>query len=116
MRKKHMADGGVAVGHAVGVAEEDEDDKPRRRPQNASSSWLAGALKDLFELEDAVAEQAAAVATGRPNFLKTNRMLRARRRRHPVQYRLMSRKIADVFADPEDAEANAATVEAQLSD
>eukprot|EP00966_Prymnesium_polylepis_P298633 6901148-Prymnesium_polylepis.1 len=28
----------------------------------------------------------------------------------------MSRKIADVFADPEDAEATAATVEAQLSD
>ena len=54
--------------------------------------------------------------TGRPVFfLKTNGMLRGRRGRHPVQRSKLSQKIADVFADAEEAELTAATVEERLN-
>eukprot|EP00966_Prymnesium_polylepis_P057573 1333057-Prymnesium_polylepis.1 len=42
-------------------------------------------------------------------------MLRARRDRHPVQWVKLSQRIADVFADAEDAESTAATVEERLN-
>ena len=44
-------------------------------------------------------------------FLKTNGMLRGRHDCHPVQRSKLSQKIADVFADAEEAELTAATVE-----
>ena len=56
--------------------------------------------------------KALTVVTGKPVFfLKTNGMLRGRRGRHPVQRSKLSQKIADVFADAEEAELTAASVE-----
>ena len=106
-----MAD---AFGVAVGVPEA-QAELPRLRPNDESFSWLAAALKAHFELEDVEAEKALALVTCRPNFLKTNGMLRARRDRHPVQWSKLSQKIADVFAAAEDAESTAATVEERLN-
>ena len=63
-------------------------------------------------IEDAEAEKALTIVTGRPVFfLKTNGMLRGRRDRHPVQRSELSQTISDVFADAEEAELTAATVE-----
>ena len=42
-------------------------------------------------------------------------MLRGRRGRHPVQRSKLSQKVADVFADAEEAELTAATVEERLN-
>ena len=106
-----MAD---AFGVAVGVPES-QAELPRLRPNDESCSWLAAALKAHFELEDVEAEKALALVTCRPNFLKTNGMLRARRDRHPLQWSKLSQKIADVFADAEEAELTAATVEERLN-
>ena len=106
-----MAD---AFGVAVGVPEA-QAELPRLRPNDESCSWLAAALKAHFELEDVEAEKALALVTCRPNFLKTNGMLRAPRDRHPLQWSKLSQKIADVFAAAEDAESTAATVEERLN-
>lgn len=48
-------------------------------------------------------------------FLKTNGMLRGRHDCHPVQRSKLSQKIADVFADAEEAELTAATVVERLN-
>ena len=100
----------MQVGVAVGVAA-DAEPQPVLDSDDESSDWLAPRLKAHFDLEDAAAEAAIAVVTGRPNFLKTTRMLRARRTRHPTQWEALARRIAEVFAVSEDVDATAASVE-----
>ena len=104
----------AAVGIAVGVAEE-EAVPLRLHPDNESSSWLAVELKAHFELEDAEAERAAGMVTGRPNYLKTNLMLRMRRAEFPELWVSMSKKVAGVFADAADLDSTAATVQERLN-
>eukprot|EP00966_Prymnesium_polylepis_P205705 4766701-Prymnesium_polylepis.1 len=67
---------------SIGVASVAEP-QPLLHPDHESSDRLAPRLKAHFELEDAQAEASIAVVTGRPNFLKTTQVLRARRTRHP---------------------------------
>eukprot|EP00966_Prymnesium_polylepis_P003722 84882-Prymnesium_polylepis.1 len=107
-----------AVGVAVPVAQGTNDEEVRAflRPNEESSSWLTTKLKESFELSDEEAERATAMVMGRPNFLKTTRMLRTRRRRNPEQWEKLTKRVAAAFSEACDVDATAATVEALMSE
>ena len=102
----------AATGVLVGAAAE----ALPLRADHESSEWLGPQLMSHFELSDDEASRVLAVVRGRPNFLKTTGMLRARRARHPQQWEKLAASIAGVFSDASDVGATAATVVECMSD
>ena len=92
----------AAVGVAVGVAEEDTPNW--LRPDEMDSSWLGEQLKAAFELSDDEVERTMAMVSGRPNFLKTTQMLRARRDKHWDMWIKLTKKMAAVFSTADDVD------------
>ena len=72
-------------------------------------------LKAAFELSDDEVERTMAMVSGRPNFLKTTQMLRARRDKHWDMWIKLTKKMAAVFSTADDVDMAAASIEERMS-